>query len=254
MPSGTNILPSIPLRKNNGTNDATIIKVEFRIGILTSREASYTTLIILFCWLIGNCRFSLSRLKIFSTSTMASSTSEPMAMAIPPSDIVLIVRPRMRSVKIENRIESGMVTNEMTVVRTFIRNRNNTITTKMAPSKRALFTLPIELSMKRDWRNKSVAISTSAGRLFFISSSAASMRAVSARVFVAGCLVTVIITAGSPRCDARPNFGALLPIFTSAISSSFTGTRSTVLTTAFAICSTSSVSSTPRMIYSLPYW
>ena len=65
---------------------------------------------------------------------MASSTSEPMAMAIPPILMVLIVRPNAFSVNIETRSESGMVTSEINVVLTFIRKKNSTIITNNAPS------------------------------------------------------------------------------------------------------------------------
>ena len=42
----------------------------------------------------GDCAFCFSRRKTFSTSMIASSTSSPMAMARPPSVIVLIVMPK----------------------------------------------------------------------------------------------------------------------------------------------------------------
>ena len=84
MPNGANILPSIPERKKRGTKLATIIRVEFKIGIRTSLEASKTTVRTFFCSSLGFCLFSRKRLNTFSTSTIASSTKEPIAMAIPP--------------------------------------------------------------------------------------------------------------------------------------------------------------------------
>lgn len=60
-----------------------MINVELRIGIRTSREASNTTSTIGFRCPGGNSRFSRRCLYTFSTSTMASSTKDPMAMAIP---------------------------------------------------------------------------------------------------------------------------------------------------------------------------
>ena len=65
---------------------------------------------------------------------MASSTSDPMAMAIPPMLMVLIVRPMNLSVSIETSSDSGIVTREMSVVRTFIRKRNSTMMTNTPPS------------------------------------------------------------------------------------------------------------------------
>ena len=147
----------------------------------------------------------------------------------------------------------GSVTSEMTVVRTLARNRKRTITTKIPPSNSDFFTLPIELSMKRLWRKISVDTFTSAGRFFCKSFKEASNLSVSSSVLVAGCLVTVSNTAGFPRSEAVPNFGALGPIATSAISSSNTGTPLILFTTAFPNWSALSVESTPRTMYSLPY-
>ena len=134
MPNGANILPSIPERKKRGTKLATIIRVEFKIGIRTSLEASKTTVRTFFCSSLVFCLFSRKRLNTFSTSTIASSTKEPIAMAIPPRLIVLMVSPKAFRVRIATITESGMVINEITVVRIFIRNKSSTIITKIPPS------------------------------------------------------------------------------------------------------------------------
>ena len=65
---------------------------------------------------------------------MASSTSEPMAIAIPPILIVLIVSPINFNVRTDTSRDSGIVTRDMSVVRTFIRKKNSTIITNSAPS------------------------------------------------------------------------------------------------------------------------
>ena len=65
---------------------------------------------------------------------MASSTNEPIAMAIPPRLIVLIVSPKIFKVRMDTTRASGIVTKEISVVRTFIRKRNSTMTTKIPPS------------------------------------------------------------------------------------------------------------------------
>ena len=93
MPSGTSILPSIPLRKNKGTKLTMIIKVEFKIGIRTSREALNTTSSTGRRSPTGSIRFSRRCFHTFSTSTIASSTNEPIAIAIPPRLIVLMLKP-----------------------------------------------------------------------------------------------------------------------------------------------------------------
>ena len=55
-------------------------------------------------------------------------------MAIPPKLIVLMVSPKVFKVRIATITESGMVINEITVVRIFIRNKSSTIITKIPPS------------------------------------------------------------------------------------------------------------------------
>jgi len=92
-PNGTSMRPSMPLRKNSGTKLTIMMSVEFRMGMRTSREALNTTSRTRNRSLSGNMRFSRRCFHTFSTSTMASSTNEPMAMAIPPKLIVLMVSP-----------------------------------------------------------------------------------------------------------------------------------------------------------------
>ena len=148
-PSGASMRPSIPERKNNGTKLAIMMSVEFKIGIRTSFDASKTTVIIVFCSSSGFCLFSLNRLNTFSTSTMASSTSAPMAIAIPPKLMVFMVNPINLRESIAKTNESGIVISDIIVVRAFIKKIINTITTKNPPSYMDFFTLSIELSMKR---------------------------------------------------------------------------------------------------------
>ena len=75
---------------------------------------------------------------MFSTSTMASSTSSPMATASPPSVIVLIDMPNQRKTMAVMTIDSGMAVSVMNVVRKFSRKINSTITTRMPPSREGL--------------------------------------------------------------------------------------------------------------------
>ena len=120
-------------------------------------------------------------------------------------------------------MKSGSVTNEITVVRTFARNRNSTITTKIPPSNKDFCTFPIELSIKRLCRKMSVLTFTSGGRFFCKSSKDASNLSVNSSVLVAGCLVTVNNTAALPRSDAVPSLGNFAPMCTSAMSSNRIG-------------------------------
>ena len=68
-----------------------------------------------------------------------------MAMAMPPRLMVLMVSPMRCSVSSATTSESGMVTSEITVVRTFMRKRKSTMTTKTPPSSNDCLTLPMAL-------------------------------------------------------------------------------------------------------------
>ena len=65
MPSGTSIRPSIPVRKKSGTKLTTMISVELRMGMRTSREALKTTSKVGLCSPMGRSMFSLIRLYTF---------------------------------------------------------------------------------------------------------------------------------------------------------------------------------------------
>ena len=78
---------------------------------------------------------------MFSTSTIASSTSSPIATASPPSVIVLIDIPSHLNTSPVITIDSGMAVSVMKVVRKLSRKRNSTITTSTPPSRRASTTL-----------------------------------------------------------------------------------------------------------------
>ena len=71
-----------------------------------------------------------------------------MAMANPPKVMVLMLMPRALSTIMATRNDKGMVTSEMTVVRTLARKSIRMMTTKMAPSTSDFFTLSMLLSMK----------------------------------------------------------------------------------------------------------
>ncbi|MBA7579999.1 hypothetical protein ES708_21885 [subsurface metagenome] len=63
------------------------------------------------------CTFSLSLLYAFSTTIIASSTRDPIAIAIPPRLMVLIVRPSHLRVTIVTSNDKGIANNEIMVVR-----------------------------------------------------------------------------------------------------------------------------------------
>ena len=84
---------------------------------------------------------------MFSTSTIASSTSSPIATASPPSVIVLIDIPSHVKTSPVITIERGMAVSVMKVVRKFSRKRKSTMTTSTPPSRRASTTLRMLKSM-----------------------------------------------------------------------------------------------------------
>ena len=117
-------------------------------------------------------RFSRRRRKMFSTSTTASSTSSPMAIARPPSVIVLIDRPSSLKMMAVVRIETGIAVSEMAVVRQLSRNANRTTATTRAASSSTRSTFWIESSMKFACRNMISSALTPDGRLGSSSASA----------------------------------------------------------------------------------
>ncbi len=82
----------------------------------------------------GNFTFSRKRFSTLSTSMMASSTNAPMAMAMPPRLMVLMVKPSQRNARMDTSSASGIASSEMRVLRMFMRNTSSTMTTKMLPS------------------------------------------------------------------------------------------------------------------------
>ncbi len=76
-----------------------------------------------------------------------------MAMASPPSVMVLIPSPIAWNTMAVARIETGIAVSEITVVRTFKRNANSTTATTTIASRRTVVTFFTEVSMKSACRN-----------------------------------------------------------------------------------------------------
>jgi len=161
---------------------------------------------------------------------MASSTRAPMAMAIPPSDMVLMVSPSNFRVISESRSESGMAISEISVVRTFSRKRNRMIITKSPPSNSTLKTFFTAVFMKSACRNKPELISRLPVREASRLTRAFSTSSVRVRVLILGCFRMVRITAGTRPRYASPILSGF-PIFTRATSLSFTGLSFRILIT-----------------------
>ena len=135
----------------------------------------------------GNATFSRSRRTTFSTSITASSTSAPMAMAMPPSVIVLMVAPNALSVSTAATSESGMAVMVMSVARPLARNTSTTTMTSSTPSPNAVKTFLTATSMKFACRKMSVWSFMPGGSLVWMSASTASSCLVRASVFAPGC-------------------------------------------------------------------
>ena len=133
---------------------------------------------------------------MFSTSTTASSTSSPMAMARPPRVIVLIDSPSHLKTRIAVRMDKGMAVSEISMVRKLPRKKNSTPATKNEAISSFICRLPSEASMKSAWRKKTCGALMPAGRLPFMSASAASRRRVRSTVSAVGCFWMLRMTAG----------------------------------------------------------
>ncbi len=83
----------MPERKNRGAKTSTMISVANTTEPRISFDAASTTSKMGRRSASGSSAFSRSRRCTFSTSTIASSTSSPMAIANPPSVMVLIDAP-----------------------------------------------------------------------------------------------------------------------------------------------------------------
>ena len=122
----------------------------------------------------------------FSTSMMASSTSAPTAMAMPPSVMLLMDNPQKRSPTMAARSDNGMARSVIAPARRFARNTKVTKTTSRVPSRSASVRLPSASSMKSDCRNSAASSCMPTGRSARISSNTSSRVRVSVSVFTSG--------------------------------------------------------------------
>ncbi len=190
---GEKSLPSSPVKASKGRNTKMMSVVAYRMDERTSADASAITSRAG----RGSARiaFSRKRRNTFSTSTIASSTTMPMATASPPSVIEFTLSPNRSNTMIVIPIDKGMALKVIKVIRALKRKRNSTKATMIAPSRRASSRLPIDSSMKSDWRYR-VTSSTPSGMERCKDAIASSTSAVSSKVSKPGDLVTLMITPG----------------------------------------------------------
>ena len=161
--------------------------VAYRMPERTSIDASLTTSSMGMRSASGFWRSSLRRRSTFSTSTTASSTKPPMAMARPPSVIVLIDRPKYLKTSAVTKMDTGMAVSAMMVGRSVPRKTNKMTATKTDAPMSLPCSVVTEASMKLAWRKVTRGASMPAGREVFISPRAASMVRVKPMVSAVGC-------------------------------------------------------------------
>ena len=150
MAIGENRRPSTPLNARSGKNTRMINTVAKKMEDRTSPEARAITSI--FGSGSSAEAFSRRRRKTFSTSTMASSTTIPIATARPPRVMEFTDMSSRSKIRIVMPRDKGMAVRVITVTRKLKRKRKRMIDTMMAPSRRASVRLPMDRSMKSRWR------------------------------------------------------------------------------------------------------
>ena len=140
---------------------------------------------------------------MFSTPTTASSTSAPMAIARPPSVMVLIDRSKALKTSAVIRTDTGMAVSEISVARTFMRKSIRTTATTIAASTSTRLTLSIEVSMKVACLNWTLLAVTpfvfgSFSRCSWMIFSCFSISSVRVIVSAVGCFWIPMMTAGPP--------------------------------------------------------
>ena len=128
----------MPARPKTGRNTSTMMTVANTIDDRISSVASRTTTADGRRSASGLALFSRRRRTTFSTSMIASSTSAPMAIAMPPSVIVLMPTPNARSASTAAASDSGIAVSVMAPARRFARNSSTITMTRMPPSRSAV--------------------------------------------------------------------------------------------------------------------
>ena len=141
---------------------------------------------------------------MFSTSTTASSTSPPMAMARPPSVMVLIDSPKYWNTSPVRKMDVGMAVSAITSGRSVPKKKYRMTATKTDAPMSLPCSVVMDASMKLACRKVTRGAFMPAGSEGFISSSAASMLRVRAMVSAVGCFWMPRMTAGWPSNPASP--------------------------------------------------
>ena len=153
---GTNRYRATPVRKNIGTKTMQMQIVETKAGMAICCAPSR---------IAGSRSLPCSRCQLmFSIATVASSTRTPTASASPPSVMMLIVSPSALSTMIELRIDSGIETAMMTVLRQLPRKTRIISAVRQAAITASRSTPSIDARTNTDW-SASGLTSSVGGRL-----------------------------------------------------------------------------------------
>ena len=202
--------------------------------------------------------FSLSLRRTFSTSTMASSTTIPMATARPPRVMEFtLMSMRVKMIMVTAK-ERGIAVRVMRVVRSEVsglrmlkRKTQRTAMTQRPPSRMASSRLCMAASINVAWRKRGVSWMSRPWSLSCsdISAMAFSILEVSFLVSIPGDLTTLRTTPGAPFTPASPRCGSMPKVM--LVTSARVKVRSaTFLTTVFLISLRSVVIARTRIICS----
>ena len=131
-----------------------------------------------------------------------------MAMARPPSVMVLIDRPKYLNTSAVMKMDTGMAVSAITVGLSVPRNTNKITATNTEAPMSLPCSVVTDASMKLAWRKVTRGASMPAGSEFFRSTSAASMLRVRPMVSAVGCFWMPRMTAPCPSKPASPRLVA----------------------------------------------
>ena len=147
--TGMNSLPSSPCNVSSGRKTVMMMAVPAVTGTATSFTAPRTMSIrLLRVSPSSGSALAVAWASTFSTTTTAASTSMPIAMARPPSDIRLAVSPYQRISTKVPKADSGRITATTSAARSWPRKINSSNSTKAIASSSALLTVLTARSTK----------------------------------------------------------------------------------------------------------
>jgi hypothetical protein len=141
--NGRKKLPAMPLRNAIGRKTATVVSVDDATAVVISRAPVYAAT-------IGRSPSDTWRLT-FSSTTIESSTTRPMATIIPPRVRMFRVMPCHHSTISATSSDSGIETAATSVARPLRRNAKMTSTANSAPSKPSRRMSPIACVIGVAW-------------------------------------------------------------------------------------------------------